>query len=74
MINKFYIVELKDSDNILSPVLIDETNLADFLKNYDKDTYSINAIHTVGEIFLDSAEFLDKEKDLETGKKDEGGK
>jgi len=64
----YYIVELMSIlDNIITPVLCNETVLADFISNYDKTFYKVTNVYGIGAVKTDYTDFLKKEEGLEKG-------
>ena len=70
MISKaiYFMVEFVDLlDGNLSQVLCKEEDLADFIKNYDRDKYKVVNVYGVSNMFLDKNEFIKSTEGLEQG-------
>jgi hypothetical protein len=64
----YYIVEIMSVlDGINYNVLCSEENLSNFLAHLDKDNYQLVNVYGVGQMYLETKEFVKKDNNLEHG-------
>jgi hypothetical protein len=69
----FYMIELHTvSDGIPQLILVKESQVADIIKNYDRNIYKLASVYGVGKVIFDYSQFLSQNKDLEHGGTDAG--
>lgn len=70
-IKNYFVISLEDlDDNFVHHIMVTEDNLASFLTNYNKKTYKLIGVDSLGGLIETYNDYLASDEQLEKGKEE----